>query len=61
MTKDKPNQGNIKLLVWQGGDVADFIQSGAPVSKVIIPVFSIEELVGKPEDFVVKGYRRLAS
>ena len=56
-TKDKPTKGNT-FLVWQGGDVADFVfKAKVRFSGNNSGVQYRSELVGKPEDFVVKGYQ----
>lgn len=56
-TKDKPTKGNT-FLVWQGGDVADFVfKAKVRFKGNNSGVQYRSELVGKPEDFVVKGYQ----
>lgn len=56
-TKDKPTQGNT-FLVWQGGEVGDFIfKSKVRFSGNNSGVQYRSERVGDPEDFVVKGYQ----
>ena len=56
-TKDKPTKGNT-FLVWQGGDVADFVfKAKVRFQGNNSGVQYRSELVGKPEDFVVKGYQ----
>ena len=56
-TKDKPTKGNT-FLVWQGGDVTDFVfKARVRFSGNNSGVQYRSELVGKPEDFVVKGYQ----
>lgn len=56
-TKDKPTKGNT-FLVWEGGDVADFVfKAKVRFTGNNSGVQYRSELVGKPEDFVVKGYQ----
>lgn len=56
-TKEKPTKGNT-FLVWQGGDVADFaFKAKVRFSGNNSGVQYRSELVGKPGDFVVKGYQ----
>ena len=56
-TKDKPTKGNT-FLVWQGGDVADFVfKAKVRFSGNNSGVQYRSELVGKPKDYVVKGYQ----
>ncbi len=56
-TKEKPTKGNT-FLVWQGGDVADFVfKAKVRFSGNNSGVQYRSELVGKPGDFVVKGYQ----
>ena len=56
-TKDKPTKGNT-FLVWQAGDVADFVfKAKVRFQGNNSGVQYRSELVGKPEDFVVKGYQ----
>jgi hypothetical protein len=56
-TKDKPTKGNT-FLVWQGGEVGDFVlKAKVRFSGNNSGVQYRSELVGKPEDFVVKGYQ----
>jgi putative heme-binding domain-containing protein len=56
-TKDKPTKGNT-FLVWQGGDVGDFVfKAKVRFAGNNSGVQYRSELVGKPEDFVVKGYQ----
>ena len=56
-TKDKPTKGNT-FLVWEGGDVADFVfKAKVRFAGNNSGVQYRSELVGKPEDFVVKGYQ----
>ena len=56
-TKDKPTKGNT-FLVWQGGEVADFIfKTKVRFSGNNSGVQYRSELVGNPDDFVVKGYQ----
>ena len=56
-TKDKPTKGNT-FLVWQGGDVADFVfKAKVRFAGNNSGVQYRSELVGNPEDFVVKGYQ----
>ena len=56
-TKDKPTKGNT-FLVWQGGDVGDFVfKTKVRFAGNNSGVQYRSELVGKPEDFVVKGYQ----
>lgn len=56
-TKEKPTKGNT-FLVWQGGEVADFVfRTKVRFSGNNSGVQYRSELVGKPGDFVVKGYQ----
>jgi len=56
-TKDKPTKGNT-FLVWQGGKVGDFVfQAKVRFAGNNSGVQYRSELVGNPEDFVVKGYQ----
>lgn len=56
-TKDKPTKGNT-FLVWQGGEVADFVfKTKVRFSGNNSGVQYRSELVGNPDDFVVKGYQ----
>lgn len=56
-TSDKPTKGNT-FLVWQGGDVADFVlKAKVRFTGNNSGVQYRSELVGDPEDFVVKGYQ----
>ena len=56
-TKDKPTKGNT-FLVWQGGDVADFVfKAKVRFTGNNSGVQYRSELVENPEDFVVKGYQ----
>ncbi len=56
-TKDKPTKGNT-FLVWQGGEVGDFVfKTKVRFAGNNSGVQYRSELVGKPEDFVVKGYQ----
>ena len=56
-TKDKPTKGNT-FLVWQGDDVADFVfKAKVRFAGNNSGVQYRSELVGKPEDFVAKGYQ----
>ncbi|MBL7192764.1 MAG: DUF1080 domain-containing protein [Pirellulales bacterium] len=56
-TKDNPTEGNT-FLVWQGGEVADFIfKAKVRFSGNNSGVQYRSELVGPAEDFVVKGYQ----
>ena len=56
-SKEKPTKGNT-FLVWQGGDVADFVfKAKVRFQGNNSGVQYRSELVGKPEDFVVKGYQ----
>lgn len=56
-TKDKPTNGNT-FLVWQGGEVKDFVfKAKVRFSGNNSGVQYRSELVGDPEDFVVKGYQ----
>ncbi len=56
-TKEKPTKGNT-FLVWQGGDVADFVfKAKVRFQGNNSGVQYRSELVGNPEDFVVKGYQ----
>jgi hypothetical protein len=55
--KDKPTKGNT-FLVWQGGEVGDFVfKAKVRFSGNNSGVQYRSELVGDPEDFVVKGYQ----
>ena len=56
-TKDKPTKGNT-FLVWQGGDVGDFVfKAKVRFEGNNSGVQYRSELIGKPEEFVVKGYQ----
>ena len=56
-TKEKPTRGNT-FLVWQGGEVADFVfKAKVRFAGNNSGIQYRSELVGKPEDFVVKGYQ----
>ena len=56
-TKEKLTKGNT-FLVWQGGEVADFVfKAKVRFSGNNSGVQYRSELVGKPGDFVVKGYQ----
>ena len=56
-TKDNPTKGNT-FLVWQGGDVADFVfKAKVRFSGNNSGVQYRSEFVGDPGDFVVKGYQ----
>ena len=56
-TKDKPTKGNT-FLVWQGGEVGDFVfKAQVRFAGNNSGVQYRSELVGKPEDYVVKGYQ----
>ncbi|MCP4786335.1 MAG: DUF1080 domain-containing protein [Fuerstiella sp.] len=56
-TKDKPTKGNT-FLVWQGGEVGDFVfKAKVRFTGNNSGVQYRSELVGKPEDFVAKGYQ----
>ena len=56
-TKEKPTKGNT-FLVWQGGEVADFVfKAKVRFSGNNSGVQYRSELVGNPDDFVVKGYQ----
>ena len=56
-TKAKPTKGNT-FLVWQGGEVADFVfKAKVRFSGNNSGVQYRSEQVGNPEDFVVKGYQ----
>ena len=56
-TKDKPTKGNT-FLVWEGGDVADFVfKAKVRFAGNNSGVQYRSELVENPEDFVVKGYQ----
>ena len=56
-TKDKPTKGNT-FLVWQGSEVGDFVfKAKVRFSGNNSGVQYRSELVGKPQDFVVKGYQ----
>ena len=56
-TKEKPTKGNT-FLVWQGGDVADFVfKAKVRFAGNNSGVQYRSEHVGKPKDFVVKGYQ----
>lgn len=56
-TKDKPTKGNT-FLVWQGGDVGDFIfKAKVRFAGNNSGVQYRSKLVGKSEDFVAKGYQ----
>ena len=56
-TKDKPTNGNT-FLVWEGGDVADFVfKAKVRFAGNNSGVQYRSERIGKPEDFAVKGYQ----
>lgn len=56
-TKENPTKGNT-FLVWQGGEVGDFIfKTKVRFTGNNSGVQYRSELVGNPEDFVVKGYQ----
>ena len=56
-TPDKPTKGNT-FLVWQGGEVGDFVlKTKVRFSGNNSGVQYRSELVGNPEDFVAKGYQ----
>ena len=56
-TKEKPTKGNT-FLIWQGGDVENFIfKAKVRFAGNNSGVQYRSEQVGKPEDFVVKGYQ----
>lgn len=56
-TKDNPTDGNT-FLVWQGGDVSDFVfKAKVRFEGNNSGVQYRSELVGDPENFVVKGYQ----
>lgn len=56
-TKSKPTKGNT-FLVWQGGEVGDFVfKTMVRFSGNNSGVQYRSELVGDPEDFVAKGYQ----
>ena len=56
-TKAKPTQGNT-FLIWEGGEVGDFVfKAKVRFSGNNSGVQYRSEQVGKPEDFVVKGYQ----
>ncbi|MDV6031525.1 MAG: DUF1080 domain-containing protein [Phycisphaera sp. RhM] len=56
-TKDKPTKGNT-FLVWQGGGAADFVfKAKVRFSGNNSGVQYRSELIGKPENYVVKGYQ----
>ena len=56
-TKEKPTKGNT-FLVWQDGEVADFVfKAKVRFSGNNSGVQYRSELVGNPDDFVVKGYQ----
>ena len=56
-TKDKPTQGNT-FLIWQGGDVKDFVfKAKVRFEGNNSGVQYRSERIGKPEDFAVKGYQ----
>ena len=56
-TKEKPTKGNT-FLVWQGGDVGDFVfKAKVRFSGNNSGVQYRSELVGDPENYVVKGYQ----
>ena len=56
-TKDKPTKGNT-FLVWEGGEVADFVfKTKVRFSGNNSGVQYRSELVGEPEEFVAKGYQ----
>lgn len=55
--KEKPTKGNT-FLVWQGGEVEDFVfKAKVRFTGNNSGVQYRSELVGKPDDFVVKGYQ----
>ena len=56
-TKDKPTKGNT-FLVWQGGEVGDFVfKTKVRFSGNNSGVQYRSELVGDPKEYVVKGYQ----
>lgn len=56
-TEENPTEGNT-FLVWQGGEVGDFVfKTKVRFSGNNSGVQYRSELVGEPEDFVVKGYQ----
>lgn len=56
-TKEKPTKGNT-FLVWQGGEVGDFVfKAKVRFNGNNSGVQYRSELVGNPEDFVAKGYQ----
>ena len=56
-TKDKPTKGNT-FLVWQGGEVGDFVlKAKVRFTGNNSGVQYRSELVGNPDDYVVKGYQ----
>mgnify|MGYP003637604550 CR=1 FL=1 len=56
-TVDKPTKGNT-FLVWQGGEAGDFVfKTKVRFNGNNSGVQYRSELVGEPEDFVVKGYQ----
>ena len=56
-TKEKPTKGNT-FLVWQDGEVADFVfKAKVRFSGNNSGVQYRSELVGNPDEFVVKGYQ----
>ena len=56
-TPDRPTKGNT-FLVWQGGDVGDFVfKTKVRFSGNNSGVQYRSESVGSPEDFVIKGYQ----
>ncbi|MGI9474312.1 MAG: family 16 glycoside hydrolase, partial [Rubripirellula sp.] len=56
-TKDNPTNGNT-FLVWQGGEVGDFLfKAKVRFSGNNSGVQYRSELVGDPDDFVAKGYQ----
>ena len=56
-TKENPTKGNT-FLVWQGGEVGDFVfQTKVRFSGNNSGVQYHSELVGKPEDVVAKAYQ----
>ena len=56
-TKDNPTKGNT-FLIWQGGDVGDFVfKAKVRFAGNNSGVQYRSEQIGKPEDFSVKGYQ----
>lgn len=56
-TQDKPTKGNT-FLVWQGGDVGDFVfKTKVRFAGNNSGVQYRSELVGNPEDYAAKGYQ----